>query len=226
MMLSFIWQLYVSGRIKGETLFDISLGSIVHQLFDITDFFKEIIILKLRESCIMELNKWVKTRTGAFSWTHACQALTELGDISDPEEVQEEKLKETIKRIVKIDFRKENLTDPEVLPPADCILTAWVLDVVSHDKQDYIRNLRKMSKLLKPGGHLILIACINITYYTAGNERLHALNYDESFVKKTLTDEGYEIESCELLDRKVENDFTDYKKLMVLTAVKGNIKNV
>ncbi|XP_063797885.1 nicotinamide N-methyltransferase-like [Pseudophryne corroboree] len=213
-------------RIKGETLFDISIGSIVHQLFDITDYFKEIVILKLRESCIMELPKWVNTRTGAFSWTHACKALTELGGISDPEEVQEEKLKETIKRIVKIDFSKENLTDPEVLPPADCILTVWVLDVISHDKQDYISNLRKMSKLLKHGGHLIIIGSINITYFTAGNERLYALNYDECFVKKTLTDEGYEIESCELLDRKVESDLVDYKKFMVLTAVKGNIKVV
>ncbi|XP_063797889.1 nicotinamide N-methyltransferase-like [Pseudophryne corroboree] len=213
-----------TGRIKGETLIDISIGSIVHHLFDISEYFKEIIILKLTEPCIMELNKWVNTRTGAFNWNHASKIVTELKGISDPDCSceKEEKLKDTIKRIVKFDFSNENLTDPAVLPPADCLISAWVLEGVCQDQQDYIKNLRKMSMLLKPGGTLILIVNLNCTYYTVGNDRLHAFNNSESFVKNTLTNEGFVIDFCEKFDRKTVSDLTDHKQVMVLTAVKGN----
>ncbi|XP_063797887.1 nicotinamide N-methyltransferase-like [Pseudophryne corroboree] len=211
-------------RLKGETLIDISVGSFVHHLFDISEYFKEIIILKLTESCIMELNKWVNTRTGAFNWNHAFKIVTELKGISDPDCSceKEENLKETIKRIVKFDFSNENLTDPEVLPPADCLISAWMLEAVCQDQQDYIRNLRKMSKFLKPGGTLILIVNLNCTYYIVGNDKLHVFNNNENFVKKTLTDEGYVIGSCEKFDRKVVSDLIDHKQVMVLTAIKGN----
>ncbi|XP_063798021.1 nicotinamide N-methyltransferase-like [Pseudophryne corroboree] len=170
----------------------------------------------------MELNKWVNTRTGAFDWKHVCKTITGLQDNSAENQKKEEKLKETIKRILKFDFCNKNLTDPEVLPPADCLLTAWVLDVVSQDQQEYIRNLRKVLKLLKPGGQLIVIGVLNGTYFTVANQRLHIFPYDESFIRKTLTDEGCEIVSCELLDRTVDSDLTDYKQFMVLIAVKGN----
>ncbi|XP_063797886.1 nicotinamide N-methyltransferase-like [Pseudophryne corroboree] len=215
-----------TGHIKGETLIDISIGSFVHHLFDISEYFKEIIILKLKEPCIMELNKWVNTRTGAFNWNHASKIAIGLKGISDPDSSceKEEKCKETINRIVKFDFSNENLTDPEVLPPADCLISAWMLEAVCQDQQDYIRNLRKMSKLLKPAGTIILIVNLDCTYYIAGNDRLHVLNIDESFVKKALTDEGFVIGCCEILDRKVKSDLVDHKQVIFLIAVKGNMQ--
>ncbi|XP_075047545.1 nicotinamide N-methyltransferase-like isoform X1 [Mixophyes fleayi] len=219
-------QLHIAlaeANIKGQTLIDISLGSIIHQLYTVSDFFKEITILKLNDTCILELNKWLNTRTGAFSWGHASKIVTQLQGIRDQEEEKEENVKIAIKRIVKFDLNKENLTDPVVLPQADCLLTAWFLDAICHNQNDYIKNLRKMAKLIKPGGYFILIGCLNGTYYTAGKERLHMFTCDEMFIRKTLTDERFVILSCKVLKRKVESDLIDYKQLIVLTAVKGNV---
>ncbi|XP_075047544.1 indolethylamine N-methyltransferase-like [Mixophyes fleayi] len=212
-----------AANVRGQTLIDISIGSIIHQLYTVSEYFKEITILKLNESCILELNKWLNARTGAFSWGHASKIVTQLQGISDQEQERDEKLKGSVNRILKCDLNKENLTDPVVLPQVDCVFTAWVLDVVSQNQNDYIRNLRSMAKMLKPGGYFILIGCLNGTYFTVGDDRLYIFTYDESFVRKTLTSERFVIVSCEVLDRKVESNFTDYKQFIVLTAVKGNI---
>ncbi|XP_075047546.1 nicotinamide N-methyltransferase-like isoform X2 [Mixophyes fleayi] len=218
-------QLHIAlaaANVKGQTLIDISLGSIIHQLYTVSEFFNEITILKLNDTCILELNKWLNTRTGAFSWGHASKIVTQLQGIRGQEQEKEEKLKNSIKRIVKFNLNKKNLTDPVVLPQADCLLTAWLLDAICHNENDYIKNLRKMAKMLKPGGYFILIECLHGTYYTAGTERLHMFTCDESFITKTLTDERFVILSCKILERKVESDLIDHKQVIVLTAVKGN----
>ncbi|KAG8567462.1 hypothetical protein GDO81_013639 [Engystomops pustulosus] len=64
-------ETFKSGHIKGDILIDISIGSMIHHLYAACDFFNHIIVLKVRERCILELKRWVDTRTGAFQWGHA-----------------------------------------------------------------------------------------------------------------------------------------------------------
>ncbi|DBA13485.1 TPA: hypothetical protein GDO54_018495 [Pyxicephalus adspersus] len=69
---------FSSGQIAGTLLIDISIGSVLHQLFFASNCFKEIVVLKFNEKCIMELTRWLHDRTGAFDWTHASAAAVEL----------------------------------------------------------------------------------------------------------------------------------------------------
>lgn len=210
-----------AGHFKGKTAYDISIGSIIHQLYTVCDFYPEITILKLNETCIVELNKWLNMRTGAFDWAHAHNYVKDLEGSSDQEDFnKEENLKKSIKQIVTFDLQKDNLTDPVVLDQADCIITAWLLDVVSQDQNEYIKNFRKLTKLLKPGGLLIVMGCLNTSYYTVGKDRHHVFTYDESFLRKNLTNEGFKIGTCEVLDSKIQSDLTDYKQFIFVTAVK------
>ncbi|XP_069804200.1 nicotinamide N-methyltransferase-like [Dendropsophus ebraccatus] len=211
-----------AGHFKGKNAYDFSIGSIIHQLYTVSDFYSEITILKLNDSCIMELKKWLETHTGAFDWAHAHNYWRGLQGTGDQAEIdREEKLKKSIIKMVKFDLQKENLTDPEVLEQADCIITAWLLDVISQDENEYIKNFQKITKFLKPGGLLIVIGCLNTTYYAVGNDRHHVFTYDESFLRKNLVNEGFKIKTCEVLDSKVETDLTDYRQFVFLTAVKA-----
>lgn len=130
------------------------------------------------------------------------------------------KLKTTIKHIVKCDLERENLTDPLVLPQADCLISAWLLECISKDKEDFIKHLKKFLKCLKPGGHLILLGVLNGTYYTVGEQKFHILKYDENFLQKALTGEGLTIDDCEVLPTSIETDLTDYKSTGILVAHK------
>ncbi|XP_063798011.1 indolethylamine N-methyltransferase-like [Pseudophryne corroboree] len=181
----------------------------------------------------MELNRWLDKRTGAFQWGHAIAYAAALeGKCAGPDffgnhrilsgqyDDKVLKVKTGITEIIQCDLKKENLTDPVVLPLADCLITAWLLEIISKDKDEFKSNLKKFLKLLKPGGSVILIGIINATYYTAGRERLYVLTYDENFLKNVLIGEGFIIDHCDILNRTSVSDLIDYKAISFISAHK------
>ncbi|XP_018430132.1 PREDICTED: indolethylamine N-methyltransferase-like [Nanorana parkeri] len=208
-------------NIKGGTLIDISIGPIIYHLYSACEYFKEIILLRFNEHCIIELQKWLHDRTGAFDWTHTLSFITEKEGSSAQLEEKDLRLKDTVKHVLKGYVDRENIIDPLELPPADCLLVINVLDVISRDKDDFIRNLKKITKLLKPGGQLLLYGVLNATYYTVGEHTFHILNYDENFIRKAVEGEGYVIKHCHVRPRTSESDLTDFKTIIFISACKN-----
>ncbi|XP_075696711.1 nicotinamide N-methyltransferase-like [Rhinoderma darwinii] len=205
-------QVFAVGHINGDILIDLSVGSFVHHLYSASEFFKNIVVLKVNNRCIMELKRWVDERTGAFYWGHTSTLHQEKEENSDQFQDQESKLRSTIQHVVKYDLEKENMTDPLVLPPADCVISAMLLEIISKDQDYYIRNLRKFSRLLNPGGHVILIGVLGTTYFTVGKDKLHVFTCDEDFVRKVLVGEGFIIDYCKVKERTAVSDLIDYKE--------------
>ncbi|KAM5164211.1 nicotinamide N-methyltransferase-like [Mantella aurantiaca] len=208
----------VSGRVAGKTLIDISVGSFIHHLYSASNSFQDIIVLKSNEKCIMELSRWLHDRTGAYDWTHTTAAVAELEGNRDQHQEKESHLKSSIKQILKCDYEQENITSPVELPLADCVLCVFILNVICKNEDDYMRNLEKILKLLKPGGQLLLFSSLDTTYYTAGGERFHSFTYDEVFVKNALSKLGLVIDYCAVQRRRNVSDLTDYKAVMFTVA--------
>ncbi|XP_069803691.1 nicotinamide N-methyltransferase-like [Dendropsophus ebraccatus] len=208
------------GHIRGDVLIDLSSTSMIHHLYAACEFFKHIIVLKISDRCIMELKRWLDSRTGAFNWGHATQLHMELEGNSDELQDKEEKVRSAIPQVMICDLEKENMTAPIVLPPADCIISAWLLEAICKDQDDYIRYLRKFSRLLKPGGHLILIGSLEISYYTVEKDKFHAFTYDEEFVRKALAGEGFVVDDFKVKERTIVTDLTDYRAIIVIAAHK------
>ncbi|XP_056397755.1 indolethylamine N-methyltransferase-like [Hyla sarda] len=211
---------FTEGHIKGDVMIDFCTGPLVHHLYAASNFFKHIIVLKFTDRCIMELKRWLDSRTGAFDWEHAAKLHVELGGSSENFQDKDLKVRSAIQHVMKCNFEKENVTDPIVLPPADCIITAWLLGIISKDHDDYRRYLRKLSGLLKPGGHLIICGCLGTTYYLVGKDKFRAFPYDEDFIRKALAGEGFVIDKCVINERKAVSDLTDYKSLIFIAAHK------
>ncbi|XP_040182234.1 nicotinamide N-methyltransferase-like [Rana temporaria] len=213
--------LFRTGRVKGTFLIDISLGSAIHHLYSASNFFKKIILLKFQERCIMELNRWLHDRTGAYDWSHTSSAAAELEGTRDQLQEKEMRLRSSIKQILKCDFEEENITSPVLLPLADCIISAVILEVISKNEDEYMKNLEKIIKLLKPGGQLLLIAILDATYWTAGTERFHSFKCNEEFVKNAFGKVGLAIDYCAVQRRRNVSDLTDYKAIIVIVGRKG-----
>ncbi|KAM5163605.1 nicotinamide N-methyltransferase-like isoform 1-T1 [Mantella aurantiaca] len=208
-------------RVMGETLIDISFGSFIHHLYSASKSFQKIVVLKSSEKCIMELSRWLHDRTGAYDWMHTSTAAAELEGNRDQHQEKESRLKSSIKQILKCDFEEENIASPVELPLADCVICVWILNTISKNEDEYMRNLEKILKLLKPGGHLLLISVIDSTYYIVGGERLHVFTHDEDFVKNALSKLGLVIDYCAVQRRRNVSDLTDYKALMFTVTHKG-----
>ncbi|KAM5164183.1 indolethylamine N-methyltransferase-like [Mantella aurantiaca] len=215
-----------SGRVSGNTLIDISIGSFIHHLYSACNSFQDIVVLKSSEKCIMELSRWLHDRTGAYDWTHTSAAAAELEGNRDQHQEKESRLKSSIKQILKCDFEEENITSPVELPLADCVISVWILETISKNEDEYMRNLEKILKLLKPGGELLLFSVTHATYFTAGGERFHGFTHDESFVNNALSKLGLVIDYCSVQRRHNVSDLTDYKAIMFTVARKGGVGSI
>ncbi|KAM4702938.1 nicotinamide N-methyltransferase-like [Rhinophrynus dorsalis] len=184
------------------------------------DVFEEITVLELNEHFIKELEKWMNKEEDALDWTHASQFACALEGKSDGWKKKEEKLRSRIKCLVKVDFAKENLSDPIVLPKSDCLFCMWVLDVTSKDHDAYCRNLKKISSLLKLDGQLILFGTLNATYYMAGEKKCHILKYNEVFLRQALAQAGYVIECFEMTEGKQPSEYIFYEHFVYVRAEK------
>ncbi|XP_071969436.1 nicotinamide N-methyltransferase-like [Engystomops pustulosus] len=211
---------FTQGHLKGDILIDLSSSSFIHHLYAACEFFKHIIVLKVNDRCILELKRWVDTRTGAFDWCHAAQLHVDIEGKSDQLEDKEGKVRSALQHVIKCNLEKENMTEPIDLPPADCIITALLLDHICKEQDDYIKYIRKFSKLLKPGGHMIIFGSLGTTYITIGKDKIHVFTYDEDLVRKALAGEGFVIDSFEIKKRTVESDLIDHKAVFFVVAHK------
>ncbi|XP_073459493.1 indolethylamine N-methyltransferase-like [Aquarana catesbeiana] len=210
-----------TGRAEGTFLIDISIGSSIHQLYSASKFFKKIVILKFQERCIMELNRWLYDRTGAYDWSHTSSAAAELEGTRDQLQEKEMRLRSSIMQILKCDFEQENTTSPVRLPFADCIISMWILGVISKNEDEYMKNLEKIIKLLKPGGQLLLIAALDVTYWSAGAEQFHSFKFDEEFVKNAFGKVGLVIDYYAVQRRRNVSDLIEYKAVLFIVGRKG-----
>lgn len=215
-------DVFLKGHIKGDILIDLSGGPLVHHLYSACEFFKHIIVLKVKDRCILELKRWLDTRTGAFDWGHATKHHAGMKENSDELQESEGKVRSAAQHVMKCDLEKENIMDPMVLPPADCVLITWFLDITCRTKDDYIKYLRRFSRLLKPGGHIILFGVLGMSFYTVGKDKYHGLTYDEDFARKALVGEGFVIDCCKVQKRTSVSDIIDHKSVLFIAAHKEN----
>ncbi|XP_068099304.1 indolethylamine N-methyltransferase-like [Hyperolius riggenbachi] len=213
---------FSKGHLTGDILIDISGGAIVHHLYSACEFFQEIILMRANEQCIMEIMKWQNNRTGAFCWGHTTTHVTDLEGRSNQCELKDMKLKSAITHVIKFDPEAETPTELVGVPQADCVITFALLDMICKDQEDYMRKLRKILKLLKPGGHLILIGGMNASYYTIGGHRFHMFKFDDNFVRNALVAEGLSILQCDVTPRKSESDLIDFEGMLFIIACKQN----
>ncbi|XP_068099289.1 indolethylamine N-methyltransferase-like [Hyperolius riggenbachi] len=211
---------FKTGDISGNILNDISATATVHHLFSATDCFQEIILMRPNKKCIMEILKWQKDDSGAFSWGHMAEHDPDTEEKSDKWEVKEMKLKSTIKQVVPFDTEAEPQKDLSGVPQADCVITALLCDLICKNEDDYVRIMRKILEQLKPGGYLILFGVVDASYYTLGEKKFHLFTYDEKLVKNTLAAEGMSVLQSEVFPRKSKSNLIDYKSVLFLMARK------
>ncbi|KAE8582238.1 hypothetical protein XENTR_v10020022 [Xenopus tropicalis] len=197
--LRFLYKLFSSGSVKGETLINISIGGNMSDNFVAADFFKDIIVLESSDCCMKALESCTEWKK------------------------QEEKTRRTIKQIVKWDITNENPLGEVVLPQADCIVTTYYLEVVSKDHDMYINLLKKLLSHLKIGGHLAMVAVINISYYMVGQHKFAALKYNEDFIQKALMEAGCSILSSDTHKSKFESPLCDYESIAHFVCRKDRV---
>ncbi|CAH2249007.1 nicotinamide N-methyltransferase-like [Pelobates cultripes] len=237
-----LFEVLSSGTVKGETLIDLTIAPAFGHLMVAADFFKEIFILDSSDSSLKETEKWLNKEPGAVDWSHAahiscklkgvrtehsksvsvrrlCQEEHSSGFTSEHLEAEEEKVRRVVKHCLKWDPTNDNPLSSVVLPQADCAISVFYFGACK-DHESYRNTFKKLSSLVKVGGHVILFALFNGTYFTIGDHRFSMLNYNEELVKEVLQDNGYTTVIFEVYESKLNTHLVDYKQSGYIVARK------
>ncbi|KAG9465543.1 hypothetical protein GDO78_018124 [Eleutherodactylus coqui] len=201
--------------VTGRTAIDFSAGHSFHHLFAMCDFVQEITVLKLNDGSLKELEKWKNKDPDAFDWAHTKDILQD-----DELEDEEENLKGKIGRILKWDPSKCDPADMLSLSKADIVINYVILELMSEDHGDYRRNLKKICNVIKPGGYFLSYSAINCSYFKVGEDKYHFLPCDESFYRKVISEEGFEIKHFVKFDRLMCTDAMDHEDGIFIIANK------
>lgn len=104
------------------------------------------------------------------------------------------KLRQVVADILPIDVHCSQPLAPDTLPlaGADCLVSCFCLESVSPDLAAFTRALGHIGKLLRPGGHLMLIGALGESYYFAGpGVRIPVVPLNEAQVCTSLKESGY-----------------------------------
>ncbi|XP_029429204.1 nicotinamide N-methyltransferase-like isoform X2 [Rhinatrema bivittatum] len=197
--LTHLMKAFSSGGVKGDTFLDIGSGPCIHQLLSACDSFQELIASDCVDSNLREIER------------ETCAE-------------KEEKLRGKLKQLLKCDVTKRNPLEPQVLPPVDCALASFCLQVACKDQAAYISALKNINTLLKPGGHLLVVETLGESTYTVGQKVFFVLNLNEGFLRKAVREAGFALENLERLQR-ADNSLqssTDYETIVVIVARKVN----
>ncbi|XP_063291695.1 nicotinamide N-methyltransferase-like [Pelobates fuscus] len=211
-------EIFSSGVVKGNTLIDIGAGSAIFELLSACEVFTNIIISDFLEQNLTELKKWLKKDSNMLDWTPYVKFVCDLEGKSANLEEKEEKLRQTVKQVLKCDVLKKNPFEPLVLPPADCLIGCFCLESACKDMATYCNTLKSLKDLLKPGGHIIIQSALNGTFYYVGRKKFHPLTTTKKDIEKAVIEAGYEILKFVVKQSRSHN--SDYDSLYCVHARK------
>ncbi|XP_078496166.1 nicotinamide N-methyltransferase-like [Lissotriton helveticus] len=216
-------KIFTSGGVKGELLINLSCGPFIQWVFPACDYFSDIVLGSSTDQCNAVIEKWWRNEPGALEWSHVAKVVCEFQGNRDAWPEKQNMLQGKITHVVKYDISKCNPVSPTVLPQADCLILPHCLEIHMTNKEGFCSALRNASTLLKNGGHLIMIGCLEATFYMIAGFKFPHLCIDESFVRKALSEADYVIEELQVFPRKCNqlHDVIDYSSAILVHARKS-----
>ncbi|XP_069065043.1 nicotinamide N-methyltransferase-like [Pleurodeles waltl] len=221
-MISNLIKIYSSGDVKGDSLIALSCGHYIHCTVPACEYFNEITFACADGKSIQEIQKWLKNEPDAMDYGQTIKEICKLQGCGETWIEKQHMLQRKLKTVLECDVTSRNPLSPVIHPQADCLLLVHCLENHVTDEKSYCEALTNVSSLLKPGGHLVMCATLEATFYMCVDFKFPLFCMDVSFLKDALTKAGYVIEEDHILPRKVDclYDVTDYKSFIVLKARK------
>ncbi|CAH2320154.1 nicotinamide N-methyltransferase-like [Pelobates cultripes] len=155
-----------------------------------------------------------------LDWTSYVKFVCDLEGKSVYLENKEEKLRKSVKQVLKCDVLKKNPFEPLVLPPADCLISCFCLESACKDVATYCNTLKSLKDLLKPGGHIIVQSGLNGTFYYVGEKKFYGLTTTKEDIEKAFIEAGYEIVKFTVKPSKPGSHNSDYDSMYCVHARK------
>ncbi|KAM4622471.1 phenylethanolamine N-methyltransferase [Discoglossus pictus] len=183
-----------TGEIGGHTVVDIGSGPTVYQLLSAFELFQEVIMTDYLEVNREETRRWLRAEPGTFDWSPYIQHVCGLEGKGEPWQEKQKRLRQRVTRVLPVDIHQPCPLGKEVASGSvDALVSSFCLEACSPDRESFNQALKNITRLLKPGGHFLLIGALEESYYLAGEARLSVVPVTEADVRLALSEAGYKI---------------------------------
>ncbi|XP_066463026.1 nicotinamide N-methyltransferase-like isoform X2 [Eleutherodactylus coqui] len=190
--LTFLSNLFSSGRVKGQSLIEIGAGPTIHYILSACETFEKIYLTDYSQESLDEIKKWLNRNNDAFDWSPYIRFVCDLENNGSTLNQKEEKIRRNVS-LMKCDVTFTNPLHPKSLPLTDCLLMTSCLTSACNTFKDFKIAVKNTVSLLKPGGHLIMYDYLGSSYYFVGEEKLSLLPIDEKIVLESVLESGCKI---------------------------------
>uniref|UniRef100_A0A8C6EDA4 Nicotinamide N-methyltransferase n=1 Tax=Moschus moschiferus TaxID=68415 RepID=A0A8C6EDA4_MOSMO len=133
---------------------------------------------------------------------------------------KEEKLRWTVKQVLKCDMTQSWRLGAIPLPLADCLLSTLCLDVTCLHLPACCTALKNRGSLLKPGAFLVLADALKSSYYMIGEQRFSSLCLGPEAVEAAVREAGYTVQQFEVISQSYSSAMADNEGLFFLVGRK------
>ncbi|CAH1246318.1 NNMT [Branchiostoma lanceolatum] len=220
-------EIFNSGRLKqGSRLLDVGTGPTIYQLISASRFCAEIVCAEYTQNNRAEIEKWVKKDPDAHDWSAFFKFVADLEGDSSSWEARQSHLRDAIKEVIPCDVTKPDPFAPRQYEEFDAVITTLCLEAACPDRESYSAAVRSITRLLKPGGTVVLSGVTNQTFYTVGGYKFFTLPIDSSFMREVFEKAGYvDINIKSFPATNLENNtVSDFDGFVILNAKKAEIE--
>ncbi|KAI8521146.1 hypothetical protein Bbelb_009000 [Branchiostoma belcheri] len=185
-------EIFNAGRVSpGSRLLDVGSGPTIYQLMSASKFCTEIVCAEYTQDNRAEIEKWVKEDPDMHDWTPFFTFVADLEEDCSSWEAVQSRLRKAIKEVIPCDVTKDVPFAPRQYQQFDVLTTTLCLEAACPDRESYSAAVRRITRLLKPGGTFVLAGVTNQTFYSVGGYKFFTLPIDRTFMREVFEKAGY-----------------------------------
>ncbi len=204
----------------GGRLLEFGGGPSVYQILSASRVMREIVFAEYLACNRREVLSWLYSGPDAADWTAYLDYVLRL-EAKEPNDESRRELKERVTsrltQIVECDATLPNILSPRSFSPFDAVSSNFCLECITGREEEFIEFLLKLSRVLRPGGTLVLTLLKNAASYRVGPLFFPAVRIDENFMGSALKEMGFT--EIDITTEPAEAN-QGYSGVIALTAVR------
>lgn len=190
----------------GMSMIDLGTGPCIYQLISASKKVKRITISDINPHALeLIVDNQEKNLDTWNSFIGHCLSLEK--EKGDKQSIQSRKdlILRKIKSSIVLDLKKVDL---QIATDFDIVQSIFVIESISHNKQELEVSLKNAVNLVKMGGNLILVCLENSNGYRVDNRLIKCHPIDNQRIRDLIRGNGLEILSYERLETKTNRGYT------------------
>ena len=205
---------------NGISVLDYGSGPSVRGVISAATKASEIVLSDYSPTCLQVARDWVNNKEGSFNWDpHFNYVVKDLeGGGDDKVAERKEQVRKAVKGFARCDLTQEPPIEEKYHKLYDVVISSLVLVSVAKTDDDYFNLVSRMTKLVKPGGHLFLYGIENSRSYKVGDYTFHNFTVTTTLTRKAL-------ERCHFSLLDVDKFVSIYKNFVTYVFTRAKLSS-